>query len=761
MLVQMYGKKIVTGLKILAIIFLLLGIATLAMIQWKSDAIVKKAFSLVQNQIEDSLKYERISLEWFRYFPSMALQLDNLQVGDVTEPLITGGHMDVVFRLFPLLNEKIIINKLRISDSHIYITKNKGRWSYDIFKKPLQDTIIQKANASPAKDRSWDALIKKLEFENTTIVYDDHEGISLLLSVSNGDVEGFLSGNLFDAALHLDATMEGLTTKSYELGTPFAFEMYGDYKYDVKSGHQELKKWKIHNEGIDLEITGNIRKEEDHHLVDIHAAWSDADPDAIKALVPERKIKDWDAYNISGKSKGEVEIKGGSSKVASPRIKMTSELKNGNIKFPGEGGQLKNIVLDLAYDSGDGKSKQVSYFRANLRNGSFGGNNLKADMRVENLDRPQMNLSMKGALPAGILNLFMDPVVWNFKEGFFKIENYTIRGLDIKSFSTKTFIEKSAGTLSAENIHLRYNKDDIKISDGDMRLDEEGKMEIKANEFVWNKAKGEEIEGLLQLTGDKIDFTVRGKHSNGVVKTKGVVTGLGKHPVLDADWVIEGIEMKELLASFENFDQTFITSEHLNGKADIWTHSTIPYHANGNINTRGVEIRAAIEIKDGRLKNLKTLEDFSKYVHLDDLRDIRFHAFRNYMKIEDGKVYLPVMFLQSSAINMSINGVHSFNQEILYNLKINAGQVAANKLKKSEAFKILKPARKSGWVNLYFILSGTVANVKYEQDQRQVISSFEQSSQIKESLRKYLVDRFGHGVYWIEPNEWEDIPEYK
>ena len=62
---------------------------------------------------------------------------------------------------------------------------------------------------------------------------------------------------------------------------------------------------------------------------------------------------------------------------------------------------------------------------------------------------------------------------------------------------------------------------------------------------------------------------------------------------------------------------------------------------------------------------------------------------------------------------------------------------------------------------MYFILSGTVDEVKYEQDQKQVVSAFEQSSELKESLRSYLVDRFGHDVYWLEPNEWEDIPEYK
>jgi hypothetical protein len=215
------------------------------------------------------------------------------------------------------------------------------------------------------------------------------------------------------------------------------------------------------------------------------------------------------------------------------------------------------------------------------------------------------------------------------------------------------------------------------------------------------------------------------------------------------------------LKSFSDFDQTFITHENLNGKADVWMHTIIPYDKNGNIRMKEIDVKAALEIEEGELKEMKILEDFGQYVHIDDLRDIHFNQFRNYLKIENGQVYVPVVFIQSSAINMSINGVHGFDQKILYNLKINAGQAAANKLKKSDLLKRFKPARKSGWINLYYVLFGTTSEVQYDQDQKKVISSFEQSTKMKEDLRKYLVGLFGQDVYWLEPNEWEDIPEYR
>ena len=758
----MNKKRIIKGLKMAVILLLVMMILFVVLMQWRSDIIVRKAVGMIQNQLEDSLRYDHISLEWLRYFPSAALQMEGLQLGPAERPFIRGGTVDVVLRLFPLMNEKIIINRLMISDSRLNIVKHKGRWSYDLFKKQEKIDSIENADALGKNDSTkWETLVKQLHLENTVIFYNDQEGIQFALDVSNGRIKGQLSGDLFDADMNLKAVLDTLQIDDYKLSQPFAFKMTGKYKFDVQSGLQELKDWHIENDGINLEVAGIIRKEQDHQWMDIKADWMDADPQFMKAWVPVQSIRNWRDYKFSGKSGGKVIIKGNSSENETPHITFTAELENGSIKFPGEGGQLKNMTLDLAYDNGKSTTKKNSYFRANLRNGTFQGNTLQADMHMDNLDKPVMNLEMNGALPAGILNLFMDSASIDFKEGVFDIDHYRMTGLNVETISTKTFIDKSETKLKADRLRLNFFGDEIEINKGDIRLDEAGKMNVELDEFMWNKATGENIEGELTFTGDKVDFNLDGLHSQGKIHTEGSITGLGTKPVLNADWKVKGIEMKDLLASFDNFDQSFITSEHLNGKADIWSHTTIPYDADGNIRIRDIVVRAAIEIEDGKLKGLKTLEDFSKYVHLDDLREIHFNQFRNYMKIENGKVFLPVMFLQSSAVNLSINGVHSFEQEILYNLKINAGQVAANKLKKFDPLKKLKVARKSGWINMYFILSGTVDEVKYEQDQKKVISAFEQSGQLKENLRTYLVDRFGHDVYWLEPNEWEDIPEYK
>lgn len=266
----------------------------------------------------------------------------------------------------------------------------------------------------------------------------------------------------------------------------------------------------------------------------------------------------------------------------------------------------------------------------------------------------------------------------------------------------------------------------------------------------------------MQSKEDIVLFDCKGELSDGKVATKGTLQTSAGQKALIADWTGKGVDIENIMASFSNFDQTFITSENISGKADIWATTTIPMGDDWKIRTKGIVSKCAISIKDGQLRNLKTLEDFGDYVHVEDLRDIRFNELKNYLKIEDGKVYLPVMFIQSSAMNLSISGVHSFDQHILYNMKLNAGQALTNKLKKTDFRKDFKSAKKSGWINLYFVLEGTTSDVKYQQYRAAVISGFEQSAAMKEALRKDLVDHFGYEeVYWVEPNEWEDIPEYK
>lgn len=710
---------------------------------------MKNVISLVEKNLRDSLHYDSAEMEWFAYFPSVAMRIDGLVLGPEEEPFLKGGHVDFVIRLWPLLKENIEINRLRINNASVNLIRHGESWSYEVFKK-----------SDSASTSSWNALVHQINLEKTIIQYDDHEGLSFTMKINAGKLEGDLTGKNPDANIEINASIEQLVTSDYKLPSSVSFEASGHYTKDQVLNVQKFENWNLQLAGMNLEANGTVRPEQGQDIVNATFKWENGNVESIREFLPIESARNWQKYKVRGKTDGQLMVNGTISKKVSPEITCNAVLKNGSIQFADDS-KLEDVLLEMKYESPVSKVKRVGSIRANLKTGSFRGQPVQSEIMINNLEHPTLSLQMKGAVPGQLLNLFTSSSGYDFKEGAFDVDHLHIQDMPLENFSIQKWIEKSETHFSMKDLHFKYHEDAIEIKDGEISINSSGQILFTSDKLIWNKALAEEVKGEFNVEQEKLSFKINAKTCRGTVESNGSVSDLGKQPVLESEWKMNGVEIKEVMSSFDNFDQTFITSENIKGKAKIWAQTMIPYDATGKIITDRIQVHAAIDIADGELQKMKTLEDFSKYIHLADLRDIRFNEFRNYLRIENGKVYLPVVFIQSSAINLSVNGVHGFDQSILYNIKINAGQAASSKIKKLDVAKRYKQTRKSGWINLYYVLSGTTSDVKYQQDQKAVISDFEQSSLLKENLRNYLVDKFGYDVYWLEPNEWEDIPEYE
>lgn len=744
----MNKETFIKAFKISVIALLVMVISMVVVLRWKSDLIMEKVMSSMQDQLIDSLRYTEASMDWFSYFPSTAIHISELRLGTGKTPLIKGGSVDVVIRLLPLLKGKIVINSLQVSNSTIHITQKDGRWSYEVMKE-----------TEPTEEEAFSTEVRKLIIDNSRVYYDDGKSLRCKLSIASGQFKGGMENERLDLEIDMNSTIDSLKMDDYVQKEPFPSVFTGQYSFDMKSGLQEYKEWKIENEALQMLADGTILRESDHEVVDMDVRWEKANPELLKKWLPEKMLETLTQYSLSGELEGNARIEGKSSAKETPHISLEAKLKEGEINFLAADEAIKGLTIEVMYDSGTKKPGQTSMAEVTIKKNSMLGSGLEGKIIIQNLDNPVYDISLSGSLPSGLLNL-MSVEGLHFEKGTLDIRHFELNRFQTGTASFSTFLQRGKASLQADNIRVTYLQNNIEIPKGSMEFGD-NKLTLDLDAFTWNKANVRELKGSVVSHDDAFDFDLAGQLCEGSVETKGSITGVNHRPVSNATWKVTGIEMQQLLESFSNFDQTFITSENLKGKANIWAESTIPFDEKWNMLTEKVLVRSAIDIKDGQLKGMKTLEDFATYVHINDLRDIRFNQIRNYMKIENGTVYLPVMFIQSSALNMSISGEHTFDQDILYYLKLNAGQVVANKLKKNDVKKDFKKASKSGWINMYFVLSGTTSVVRYEQYRNAVIAGFEKSSSLKESLRNYLVEKFGYDVYWLEPNEWEDIPEYQ
>jgi len=287
-----------------------------------------------------------------------------------------------------------------------------------------------------------------------------------------------------------------------------------------------------------------------------------------------------------------------------------------------------------------------------------------------------------------------------------------------------------------------------------------GTFEARVDAFTYGKVKGKEFNGQLQFSNNQVRVKGSALAMEGSYQLDGTLF-FERQPRLQAKVEGQEIHVGELFRQCENFGQTVITDENLSGVLDAKILIESQFDEMGGFDLGKLSMMAAIGIKQGRLRNFEPLQELSTVIKEKDLNDIRFSDLQNFLEIRDEQLYIPVMFVQSSAINLTLNGVQGFDDSYLYNIKANVLQALGQKIRRHD--RKLDPirARKNGFVNLYYQVRSQDGKIETRSARREVLEDFNNSSLQKRDVRLALQRRFGYVQMVDEPMEWRDIPEYR
>ncbi len=209
-------------------------------------------------------------------------------------------------------------------------------------------------------------------------------------------------------------------------------------------------------------------------------------------------------------------------------------------------------------------------------------------------------------------------------------------------------------------------------------------LELHVNKFDWDNHQFKQISGKLLMANRVV--TIR--HFN--LKTlQGDIAGnlkisnfLEKGNTVDGKLRFNGINVKSLFKEWDNFDQTSITSQNINGSAKGQIDLLLKFDQYFNIETQKMLVSTNLSIVNGALDNLATMKDITGYMrtnkglklalnkHIDDfeakLMHIQFKELQNNIIIKNGKINIPKMNIYSSAMDLTLSGWHDFNNEIDY-----------------------------------------------------------------------------------------------
>jgi hypothetical protein len=204
-----------------------------------------------------------------------------------------------------------------------------------------------------------------------------------------------------------------------------------------------------------------------------------------------------------------------------------------------------------------------------------------------------------------------------------------------------------------------------------------------------------------------------------------------------------GVDITRLFYEMENFDQQTMTDKNVKGKfnADVQFFSS--WSNDLTLNSRSVKSTAAITIENGELLNFGPIRQMSKFIHVPDLNTIRFSTLKNTISIADGKITIPKMDMNSSAINISGNGVHDFNNVIDYHISLLLSDVLGKKARENSEFGEIADDG-LGKTKLFIHMNGTVENPRFSYDKKAAVEKVKEDIALeKQNLKGILKQEFG------------------
>ncbi|MEZ4721969.1 MAG: AsmA-like C-terminal region-containing protein [Flavobacteriales bacterium] len=279
-------------------------------------------------------------------------------------------------------------------------------------------------------------------------------------------------------------------------------------------------------------------------------------------------------------------------------------------------------------------------------------------------------------------------------------------------------------------------------------------LEIIAKSFINGKFRADEVSGLLVMNKFKVEA-----NSLHFLSQDGNVTGkAGLYRFADNQFGLKtefralNIDVKTLFHTFNEFDQKFVTSEHLSGRADAEVQLQALCDSVLSINTETIIATADVLVRNGALIGLDPLisiaDEIRKkpmlrlFVSTEELKkrleNVQFAELRNQISIRNSVVTIPQMEIKSSALDLNISGTHTFNNHIDYAMDFALSELLELKDRK-EPYNEYVQRDKSGKTRMYLTIKGTTDDFKVELQKTNVRSTLKDNMTLEKNAVKGLL----------------------
>ncbi|HTL82931.1 MAG TPA: AsmA-like C-terminal region-containing protein [Bacteroidia bacterium] len=326
-------------------------------------------------------------------------------------------------------------------------------------------------------------------------------------------------------------------------------------------------------------------------------------------------------------------------------------------------------------------------------------------------------------------------------------------------FTNKEVLNIS-GDLSSRNLDFDQLLDDNHTAsvggDSSYRLDLPSRMRWSLNTSVkkvkFRKFEASDVSGVVTMSNKRLVADPITFHSmDGSLDGSGMIDATMKDSLLiTCNAAITNVDMTKMFFEFENFGQgkdTVITYNNIKGKLTSTVNFASMWSKDLTVNEHKIYADADISIANGELVGFLPLDALSRFVKLEDLRDVKFAKLSNTITIKDRVINIPKMDINSSAINVTMSGTHDFDNNVDYHFIVDMDELHAKKAKKAnkknEEFgeEIDDGGHRT---RLYISMKGYIGDPDMSYDKKGAWQGIKEDvHQQKQDLRELLHNEFG------------------
>jgi hypothetical protein len=209
-------------------------------------------------------------------------------------------------------------------------------------------------------------------------------------------------------------------------------------------------------------------------------------------------------------------------------------------------------------------------------------------------------------------------------------------------------------------------------------------VDFNIDSLTYKSFSSSKITGTLNYKPRLITFkSLKMQSLDGLISGNGFIAqNVNRSFISRGSFNVNKIDVNKTFTTFHNFGQEFIKAENLSGSLSGTLSLLLPMDSLLNTQIKTLTAEGKYVIVNGTLINFDPVKQLSSYIELSELENISFEKMENDFFIRNNFLYIPQMDVRSSAVNLSVNGKHSFDNDYEYHVKMLLSDVLSKKRRK-------------------------------------------------------------------------------